>query len=164
MQEYWDLFDRNRNKIGKRVIRGEKLKFGEYHMVVNAWIKNDNDEFLITRRSENKAHPLMWECTGGSVLAGEDSLEAAIREVKEELGIDVKDGILIGSTLRYYLNCPDILDVWIFKSNKKIEEITIQKEELSDAKWASADEIKRMYDNGEFEANAFIEEALKSRQ
>ena len=29
----------------------------------------------------------MWECSGGSILAGETSLEGIIRELKEELGI-----------------------------------------------------------------------------
>ncbi len=33
----------------------------------------------------------MWECTGGSALIGETSKEAAIRETKEELGIDVSE-------------------------------------------------------------------------
>ena len=126
MKEFWDLFDKNRNKLKRKGVRGEKLKFGEYHLVVNAWIKNANNEFLITRRSAKKAHPLMWECTGGSALMGETSEEAAIREVKEELGIDVKNGVLIGSTIRYYPNCPDILDVWLFENNNKLEEITIQ--------------------------------------
>ena len=160
MKEYWDLFDKNRNKLERTVVRGEKLKFGEYHIVVNAWIKNNKNEFLITRRSETKAHPLMWECTGGSVLKGETSEEAAIREVKEELGIDVKNGELLGTTIRYYPNCPDILDVWLFTSNKTIDEVTIQEEEVNDVMWASIDKIKELYNEGQFEANPFIEDAL----
>ena len=108
-----------------------------------------------------KAHPLMWECTGGSALMGETSEEAAIREVKEELGIEVKNGVLIGSTIRYYPNCPDILDVWIFKNNSKLEDVKIQEEEVCDVMWATANEIKKIYNDGNFEANPFIEDALK---
>lgn len=33
--------------------------------------------------------PLMWECVGGSVLRGESSVDGAVREVKEEVGIDL---------------------------------------------------------------------------
>lgn len=164
MKEYWDLYDKDRNKLDKVVARGDKLSDDEYHLVVNAWIKNSNNEFLITQRSENKAHPLMWECTGGSALLGETSIDAAIREIKEELGIgiDKSTGKFIGSTLRYYPNCPDILDVWVFESNVKIDDVTIQEEEVNDVMWASAEKIKELYDNGKFESNAYFDDILDS--
>lgn len=162
--EYWDLYDKNRNKLNKIIKRGEKLQDDEYHIVVNAWLKNDKNEFLISRRSENKAHPLMWECTGGSILKGETSIDGAVREVKEELGIDIdkNKSELLGSTLRYYPNCPDILDVWLFKCNASIDEVTIQKEEVCDAKWATVDEIKKLYEEKKFEANAYFDYILEN--
>lgn len=162
MAEYWDLYDKDRNKLEKVVKRGDKLQDDEYHLVVNAWIKNSKNEFLITRRSANKAHPLMWECTGGSAIKGESSLQAALREVKEELGVEVnpETGKFIGSTLRYYPNCPDILDVWIFESDVSINKVTIQKEEVCDVMWANAEKIKELYNGNQFEANAYFEEIV----
>lgn len=166
MDEYWDLYDKDRNKIDKIIKRGDKLQDVEYHLVVNAWIKNSNNEFLITQRSINKSHPLMWECTGGSALMGETSKEAALREIKEELGIDVDaaTGKFIGSTLRYYPNCNDILDVWLFESNVSIDCVTIQEEEVNDVMWASVEKIKKLYDENKFEANAFFEDILKIKK
>ena len=79
MIEYWDLYDKHKKKIKKVVKRGDKLSNDEFHLVVNSWILNDEGEFLITQRASTKSHPLMWECTGGSVLKGEESLDAAIR-------------------------------------------------------------------------------------
>ena len=160
MKEYWDLYDKDGNMLERKVTRGEKLLFGEYHLVINAWIKNSNNEYLITQRSKNKTHPLMWECSGGSALMNESSIDAAIREVKEELGIDVEDGLFIGRTIRYYPNCPDILDVWLFNCDKNLEEITIQKEEVNDVMWANVSKIKELYNEGKFEANPFIDEVL----
>lgn len=162
--EYWDLYDEKRNKLNKVVKRGEKLKDNEYHIVVNAWIRNSKNEFLITQRAATKKFAFMWECTGGSALKGETSLDAAIREVKEELGIDVdkSTGNLIGSTLRYYPNCPDIFDVWLFTSDVSIEEVTIQEEEVCDVMWASVEQIKELYNEKKFEANAFFEDVLKN--
>jgi len=164
MTEYWDLYDKNRNKINKVIKRGDKLSDEEYHIVINAWIKNSKNEFLITRRAENRSHPLMWECTGGSILKGETSLEGAVREIKEELGIDIDKSTnkLIGTTLRYYPNCPDILDVWLFESNVSLDEVTIQKEEVCDVMWASVDTIKKLYEENKFEANAFFDEVLNT--
>lgn len=159
--EYWNLYDYEGNKKKKLAIRGTKLNDDDFHLVVNVWIMNDKNEFLITQRSLNKSHPLMWECTGGSALIGETSKEAAIRETKEELGIDVSESeaTLIGRTRRYYKNCPDILDVWLFKTNVSLNDITIQ-EEVNDVMWASSKEIKQLFLEGKFEANAMFNKVI----
>ena len=163
--EQWDLYDENRNFIGKTVCRGEELADNEYHLVVNAWVVNSKNEFLISQRAPTKSYPYKWECTGGSVLKGESSIEGAVRELKEELGliVDCSTGILIGSQKRYYAGCPDILDVWLFKSDVTIDELILQSEEVCNAKWATAEEIKEMISEDKFEANAYIDEVLQYR-
>lgn len=162
MKEMWDLYDRNRKLLNKKVERGTKLNDNEYHLVTNAWIRNKEGKFLISQRVEWKAHPLMWECTGGSVLMGENTYEGAIREVKEELGIDISNApfAFVGSTTRYFENCPDILDVYIFELDLPIEEVIIQKEEVNDVKWASKEEILELYNKGKIETAKFIFEVL----
>ena len=160
--EKWDLYDKNRNKLNKVVNRGDILNDDEFHLVVNAWIKNDKDEFLITQRAPNKSFAYMWECTGGSAQSGETSLDAVAREVKEELNINIdkSKAKLFNSTLRYYKGCPDILDVWIINDNTALENITVQKEEVMNVKWASKQEILDLYNEGKFEANAFFKEVI----
>lgn len=160
--EYWNLYDYEGKKKKKLAIRGTKLNDDDFHLVVNVWIMNDKNEFLITQRSLNKSHPLMWECTGGSALIGETSKEAAIRETKEELGIDVSESeaSIIGRTRRYYKNCPDILDVWLFKTNVSLNDITIQEDEVNDVMWASSKEIKQLFLEGKFEANAMFNKVI----
>lgn len=54
----------------------------EYHLVISAWIVNSKGQYLLSQRHPNKIYPFFWECTGGSVLASEDSLHGALREVK----------------------------------------------------------------------------------
>lgn len=158
MAEYWDIYNKNFEKINKRVKRGDKLEDNEYHLVINAWIVNSKGEFLITQRVATKPHPLMWECTGGSAIEGDNPLDACVREIKEEVGldIDVKTARHIGTTIRYYKNCPDILDVWLFKSDADISEITIQEEEVNDVMWADKKKILELHYAGKFEANAFF--------
>ena len=88
--EIWDLYDENRELLGKDHVRGEQLPIDGYHLVVHVWIRNSKGEYLISQRSANRpTFPLMWECVGGSVVKGEDSLQGAIREVKEEVGVDL---------------------------------------------------------------------------
>ncbi len=166
MMEYWDLYDKERNKLNKVVKRGDYLQDDEYHLVVNAWIRNLNNEFLITQRSANKSYAFKWECTGGSALKGESSLEAAIREVKEELGIDVSKcpNKLIGSTLRHYDGCPDILDVWLFECDVTLDKVITQEEEVNDVMWASQSKVRELYNEEKFEANAYFDEAIRNLQ
>ena len=162
--EKWDLYDKNRNKLNKILERGSTLSDDEYHLVVNGWVKNDKDEFLITQRAPHKSFPYMWECTGGSALSGETSLQAVAREVKEELNIDIdlKKATLFNSTLRYYKGCPDILDVWVIIDNTPIEQVKVQEEEVMDVMWASREKIMELYKDGKFEANAFFEDVIKN--
>ena len=162
--ELWNLYDENRNKLERIGVRGEAMQNGEFHLVASAWIYNDNKEFLISKRAPNKRKPLKWEATTGSALRGEDTLDAAVREIKEELGIDVKkeDAVLLGTKIRKDKECPDIFDVYIFKNNIPIESVTIQKEEVCDVKWATADEIRKIVADGNFNnPSVLLSEALK---
>ena len=76
--------------------------------------------YLISQRAASRlSYPLMWECVGGSVLRGESSVDGAVREVKEEVGIDLSPaaGILVDSEVRKIVNGTvfnDIKDVWLF--------------------------------------------------
>lgn len=161
--EKWDLYDKNFNKLNKTAFRGDKLKDDEYHLVINAWIINDKNEFLITQRSPNKSHPCMWECTGGSALSGESDIDASVREIKEELGIDidVSTAQFIGSVNRYYVGCPDILRVYLFKDNTPIEKVKIQEEEVMNAMWADKNKLLELYNAKQFEANAYFKEIIE---
>ena len=109
--EIWDLYDENRELLGKDHVRGEQLPIDGYHLVVHVWIRNSKGEYLIAQRSANRqTYPLMWECVDGSVIKGEDSLQGALREVKEEVGVDLlpKKGHVILSDihLQIFLSCP----------------------------------------------------------
>ncbi len=163
--EYWDIYDVNKEKIGKIVKRGDYLNDDEYHIVVNAWIRNSEGKYLISQRTANKSHPLMWETTGGSIIQGEDSIQGVIREVKEELNVDLlpEQGKLIGSGTRYYKGCPDILDVYLFDVGDCKFDIQVQEEEVNDYKWASREEIKNLNDNGKFEATLFFDKIVDER-
>ena len=86
--ELWDLYDEHRAPLGRTHQRGLPLAPGEYHLAVIVVIVNSRGEVLLTRRSPEKAVcPGWWENTGGAVQAGESSLQAAVRELREETGV-----------------------------------------------------------------------------
>ena len=86
MAEYWDIYDADRIKTNRKHLRGEPIADGDYHLVVNIWIYNSQGKVLLTQRHPDIPFPLKWACTGGSARAGEDTLTAAIRETREEIG------------------------------------------------------------------------------
>ena len=171
MSELWDIYDTNRKKTGKTTQRnGFQLKEGEYHIVVTGIIINKKGEILISKRAEHKRHGLMWECCGGSILAGETSLEGILREIKEELGIEFakKDAIFL-KEIRRDKTPPDFKDIWVFKKNLDIKELTFSDGEVIEAKWVSEDEFIRMYQKNEIVPNIDFgreeyNEALKIKQ
>ncbi len=154
--ELWDVYDENRNLTGRTQRRGDESKKGDYHLGVDVWIRNDEGEFLIQKRSPNKGYPNLWECQGGSAVKGDDSLTAAVREAKEECGITLnpQDGKLIKS----FKGSDVIKDVWLFNYNFDMSEVVYQEGETSGAKKASYEEIMRMYNRGEFIPIRYLEE------
>jgi 8-oxo-dGTP pyrophosphatase MutT (NUDIX family) len=144
--EYWDLYNKDKQKINKIILRGERINDGEYFLVVNIWIINNKNELIITQRHPENSWPLKWECTGGAILAGEDSYTGALREVEEEIGIKLKTkGELIDTLVRK----DSIKDVYVFRENIEIEETKLEEGAVVDIKWVTLDELNEMVKNNE---------------
>lgn len=150
--ETWDLYTADRRLTDKEHVRGDEIPEGYYHLVVHVWIRNAKGEYLISQRAANRpTFPLMWECVGGSVVKGENSLEAAIREVKEEVGIDLPahGGTRLFSEVRQVVGGKkfnDILDVWLFQYDGEVHLANATTDEVAQIKWLSRDQIQKLAD------------------
>jgi 8-oxo-dGTP diphosphatase len=163
--ELWDIFDKNGNKTGRTIQRGKAMGKGQYSLIVNTWITNKSGQLLITKRSPNKkVFPNMWETTCGAVIAGESSLEAALREVKEEININLSpaNGKYL-FRLKWQSNeFQHFVDVWLFNKEIDITEVIYQPEEVCGVKWASPSQILTMIETGEFTNSfAYLDEIFK---
>jgi 8-oxo-dGTP diphosphatase len=69
--------------------------------VVAAVIERDRS-FLVTRRLEGTHLAGLWEFPGGKIAAGESHAEALMREIREELDVDVEVGALLFETQFHY--------------------------------------------------------------
>ena len=87
--ELWDIYDKDKKPTGRTMKKNDWcLKDGEYHLTVLGVIMRPDKKFLITQRVMTKAWAAgWWEVSGGAAMAGESSLEAVKREVKEETGV-----------------------------------------------------------------------------
>ena len=152
--EIVDKLNNKRQFLNKTTERKEKI-LGEYRQSAHTWIMNSEGKFLMQKRSPNKnTFPNMWSTTGGGVDSGETPLQGALRECKEELGIDISESNieLILSFKRKY----DFVDVWLAKLDINIDDIILQEEEVTAVKWCSIEEIRSMKKNGELAASIDI--------
>lgn len=151
--ESWDVYDIDRIKTGEKVLRGDKMHAGQYHIVVHVCIFNSKGEMLIQRRRETKENwPGMWDVSvGGSALEGENTREAAQRETFEELGLEIDlEGRRPNLTVNFF---PGFDDIYLLSADIALSALTLQEEEVSDVKYASKEDILRMIDSGEFIPN-----------
>ena len=154
--ELWDVYDEKRRLTGRTHRRGDPLEKGERHLVVHVWLLNSQGQFLLTKRTPNKTFPDMWESTGGSALAGEDSLSAALREVREETGLrpEPEKGQRLISLKRRDYFC----DVWLFEQDFSLEDVVLQEGETCGACYAGREEILEMLREKSFVPYEYLDE------
>lgn len=164
--ELWDIYDKNKQLTGKTIQRGQRLKDDEYHLIVHIWIKNKDNKFLIQQRSEKVRNPLVWSATGGSVIAGENSYDGAIREVKEELGLDLTkhNGYLFDSSLYEEDDQKYWCDTYLYFIDLDINTLSLQKEEVKQVKYEKMEIIKKMMNEGSFFIYDYLDELEKAEQ
>ncbi len=119
---------------------------------------------MISKRAPAKTAPGMWETTGGGAVAGESGLEAAVREVREELGIALRSEsgrVLPGIRFRTAAGTGRPSSRFGFFAHEcALSSVRLQPEETCDAMWASPAVIKRMIREGRFTAYSYMEELL----
>jgi 8-oxo-dGTP pyrophosphatase MutT (NUDIX family) len=149
MAEFCDVYDINRNKTGRLHERGKPdMNEGDCLLTVIVWIMNSKNEFLISKRANGRWKEGIWQATSGCALAGDDSLSAALREAKEELGITLNPKS--GQMFKQHNGDGLLFDEWVFIQDVDINKVILQPNETCDAMWASRETIKRMIDEDVF--------------
>ncbi len=149
--EYLDIIDEDGNPTGQIEERGKVHDQNLYHRVIQVFIVNSKNELLIQRRSASrKSHPNMWSIScEGHVPAGFSSIDGALKELSEELGLFFqKNDLTEMFTLKRRLTTSQgsvnhLIDVYLIKKDIDLDEIIIQKEEVSGVKWIAITEYQR---------------------
>lgn len=149
--EMIDIYDELGQKCGKTEEKYETHIKGLIHKGVCVWIINSNDEILLQTRNSQVMFPNMMDISfSGHIKAGETSLEAAIREGKEELGIDLEI-----DKLQYLFSCREygevngyieneIEDVFLYRKDILLEEYSFYDNEVKEVSYISLEKFKIM--------------------
>ena len=133
-REAWDLLDEHRQPLGRTHFRGDELEPNTFHTVIEVFTFDTDGKLLLSQRHPDKTYPLLWEGTGGSILAGETSRQGAVRELQEELGLYV-----LPEQLRFVTTMKRgtyFLDMYCYVCEHPIdfEQLSLQADEVVDVK------------------------------
>jgi len=97
MDELIDILTPDGKPTGKVALKSEAHKNGWFHATVHIWFFTKDDKILLQKRAmTKKVFPGLWDISvAGHIGAGETILDAAIREVHEELGLEIKSDELL---------------------------------------------------------------------
>lgn len=90
IEEFFDIYSDKGELTGEIISRSQVHRQGLWHRSVHIWIVN-KDKVLLQKRSESKeSFPGKWDISAaGHISVGEEPCECAVRELQEEIGVDV---------------------------------------------------------------------------
>ncbi|WP_345893255.1 NUDIX hydrolase [Ferdinandcohnia quinoae] len=90
--EYFKIFDDDRNEIGV-ASRSDVHRLGHWHETFHCWFvtKDEGTDYLLLQlRSDTKQdYPNLFDITAAGHLLADETVQDGVREIKEEIGIDV---------------------------------------------------------------------------
>lgn len=145
--EILDVYDKDGKLTGKTVRRGyqdKELLDNEYVAIAQIYIENDKGEYLIeesAKKTGNRFLPV-----GGHISHGETPTSTILREVEEEIGLDITNENVV--SLGYIISDVRLRFIYYLKKNVDINSLSFQKEEVLNVSYKSVDEINDLIDQG----------------
>lgn len=165
MDELIDIVTETGDPTGKVALKSEAHKNGWYHNTIHVWFYTKDKKVLLQQRShKKKIFPLLWDVSvAGHIDAGEPLIEAALREAKEEIGLQLqkKDLKKIGVKLhKSEYDSGKIKDyefhhVYIAELKTPLEELKPQEDEVEALKLVTFESFLHLLDHSH-ENNHFI--------
>ena len=164
--ELIDVLDSDGNKTGQAKDKKQIYQDGDFHRTVHIWIINSNNEILVQKRNPKKStFPGLWAISvAGHVRSGETSEEAALRELKEEIGQKLKkEDLKYLFTVKRNQPIKDLIintidDVYLVKLDIDVENTKLQFSELTDIKYVYYEYLEQIFKNNDEDYVPYTEE------
>ena len=146
--EIWDGYRIDGSLAGVDIVRGEPIPKGLYFLMVEILVRHvDGDYLLMHRDPRKKAFPGYLEATaGGAALKGEDPYTAALRELREETGINADS--LVPLANMPYPKARAICHQFLCITDCDKDSITLQEGETVGYRWVNESEFIAFVNSG----------------
>lgn len=149
--EYLNILDELGNPTGKTALKSVAHQKGYFHATVHIWFYTETGKVLFQKRGKNKeTFPNYWDVSvAGHVMAEETIINAAIREVDEEIGLIIKAPQLHKIDIRKSINIHpngitdcEFQNVFLCKLDVDLNKLNKQDEEIDSLCLLSLEEFK----------------------
>lgn len=157
MAELVDVFDENWSPTGEVLEKSEAERQCKWHRAAHIWIVNSRGELLLQRRSPyKKTFPNMWDISAaGHVRAGESVVEGGIREMHEELGVDITASQLTLISTNRSFNNQHLQTEFLIKLDIPVEDFVFNDQEVVEVRYIPWRELAKMSED-DMKANNII--------
>ena len=153
MTEWIDVLTESGAPANRRKSKADIHRDGDWHRAAHVWIVTPEHRVLLQKRSLAKENwPGLWDVSvAGHVSAGESAVDAAIREAREEIGIEITASELrhIGTVIeRCVLNNGSYLDneiheIFVCEREVDLKALTLDPKEVETVALVAPDELER---------------------
>lgn len=155
--EYLDVCDEKGQPTGGIVSRDKAHRDGIRHRTAHVWVIREEKgqiQVLLQKRSANKeSFPGMYDTSSaGHISAGCEPLDSALRELREELGIEAGEGQLcyIGAICNRYeaqfrgkiFRDNEYCSVYLYREPLDAESLHLQAEEVERVDWFDLEQVR----------------------
>ena len=149
-EEYFDILNPDGTTAGYSLPRSQVHREGLWHKSAHIWVTNTHGRILLQRRAPDKdTHPGLWDISAaGHLSAGDSSIDAAVREIREELGLVIAPSrVIFRFTDREEHTSRNITDrefhdvFTLVITDDEAELISPDPVELCDVRWLTIDEF-----------------------
>ena len=159
--ERFDCYTPDGFRTGRTAVKGTPCKGNDYYLGVHIYLYDSNGRFLLQKRAEDKEFlPGGWEIHMGHVIAGESGLEAARREISEELGVLFPPDRFLHIARFVWNEYHHLIDIFFLKADLEPGSLHLQKEEVSGVKWVSKEEMLSFIRGMEYRPAGYREAVL----
>ena len=146
--EIWDAYKQDGTLAGCDLIRGKEIPKGLFHLVSEIIVKHKDGMYLLMQRDWNKSNfPGLYEASaGGAVLKSEEPYDAAVRELKEETGIEAKEL----KELYKLIGEDTVCCGYLCETDCDKESITLQKGETISYLWLTKEEFLKFVETDKY--------------